>query len=188
MAIPFRTAALAFALLLAACSGGGEAESTPAGSDGTPEASTAAPSAPDGASASDVDVSVTSDDGALTVTVPAGAGPADVTITAIDPPPEFADLEGASVIAAYELGPEGAEFSEPVALEFQAPLADSAEIPLLLPTISRTDGDGFELLEDLELIVGDSTVAIRGTTRHFSRLLIGGGPQNCPGSRFRQRS
>ncbi len=46
MAIPFRTAALAFALLLAACSGGGEAESTPAGSDGTPEASTAAPSAP----------------------------------------------------------------------------------------------------------------------------------------------
>ena len=122
-------------------------------------------------------MSVTSDDGALTVTVPAGAGPADVTITAIDPPPEFADLEGASVIAAYELGPEGAEFSEPVALEFQAPLADSAEIPLLLPTISRTDGDGFELLEDLELIVGDSTVAIRGTTRHFSRLLIGRSPE-----------
>ena len=122
-------------------------------------------------------MSVTSDDGALTVTVPAGAGPADVTITAIDPPPEFADLEGASVIAAYELGPEGAEFSEPVALVFQAPLADSAEIPLLLPTISRTGGDGFELLEDLELIVGDSTVAIRGTTRHFSRLLIGRSPE-----------
>ena len=72
----------------------------------------------DVAESSDTDVTVTSDDGILEVFVPAGSGPADVTIEMI----EQIDVPDATVpVVGYELGPDGATYSEPVTLTFSLP-------------------------------------------------------------------
>lgn len=166
------TTSLAFTVFLAACSGGSDNEATPAPAGGDNVGSEAsATAASDGASTSDV--TVTSDDGALTVTVPAGAGPSDVTITAIEAPAAFADLEGVSVLAAYELGPDGAEFSEPVTIEFHLPEIEGDSGPLPIPMVSTADGAGFELLGSSVVTVHDSGTVVRGTTTHFSTFVLG---------------
>ena len=114
------------------------------------------PAVVDDGGVSDIDVMITSDDGILEVFVPAGSGPADVTIEPID----VADGEVPGI--GYALGPDGAAFSEPVTLTFTLLAADWVEgagLPLLTfasdredvgpPTISR-DGDVVTVTADVE--------------------------------------
>jgi hypothetical protein len=114
------------------------------------------PAAVDDGGVSDTDVTITSDDGILEVFVPAGSGPANVTIEPID----VVDAEVTGI--GYELAPDGATFSEPVTLTFTLPAADwvdGAGVPLLTfasdredvgpPTISR-DGDVVTVTADVE--------------------------------------
>jgi len=167
------TGALALAVLLAACSSGdGDPTQAASGAGDTAgtEASATAPS--DGGGASTSDVSVTSEDGGLTVNVPAGAGPADVAITLVDAPAEFADLDGVSVVAAYELGPDGAAFTEPITIEFQTAASGAGALPLLLPVISTVDGNGFELPDDIAVSEDDDgNVNLSASISHFSSLI-----------------
>ena len=123
--------AVALAALLSACSGGGVA--APAGaSRGTPRG----PSITRTVDASGG--SFTSDDGLLTVTVPAGAvtAPTDFSITAIT------NTAPAALGSGYRLGPAGLALVAPVTLAFSL---SGAGLPVEQLAVSYQDGSGFWL-------------------------------------------
>jgi hypothetical protein len=104
MPIAFLRGKLAFfwSLLALACS----QSETPIGAGNSPGVDAATPSG-----------RVVSDDGKLTLEVPAGALPENQTVTiavAADPPPGV-------IGTAYELGPSGVSFAQPVTLKFALP-------------------------------------------------------------------
>jgi len=122
--------------------------------------------------------SITSDDGMLTLEIPAGALAEDTRITiqevdAGDMPDEFADLgEG----MGYELTPEGLTFTEPVAVSLaldpaslEADSGDSYEVYALL---SWSEENGMEPLQNLvmEISHGEGETTLRGELSHFSYL------------------
>jgi hypothetical protein len=102
-----------FALIVAACGGGGDSGSSTA-QDPNPDA-----------------ISVTSDDGLATLQVPAGAVPAgsEISITVLDPVDLLDEFEQVKV--AYELKPDGLVFDEPATLSIRQPgaaLVDTVEV------------------------------------------------------------
>jgi len=102
---------------------------------------------------------VTSDDGTLSVSVPAGALPPGQTVTiapATDVPP-------GNVGPAYELGPAGAVFTVPVALTFK--VAGAAERNLVVAT--AVDGAWVPL--DAQVLASDRVTAL---ARHFSLFTL----------------
>lgn len=150
------------AIMLGACGGGGD----DGGDDASFEGET-----------------VTSSDGVLTVQVPEGAAAegVEVTVTPIeagDLPSELraADADGV-VIVGYELGPDGAEFAEPLAVTFRV---DPGEVGLELPEgavplgallTENATGEleglaGAELSRDGDLLVAQATVT------HFSPAVL----------------
>lgn len=110
--------------------------------------------------------SVSSPDGALTLTVPDGSD-VEATITAIDPP----EIPGSStVLGAYELGPDGATFSSPARIEFRSELAlDGDAIPIVGLFVDH--GDGFEPLADQASAVVDGVVVATGSIDGFSSVI-----------------
>lgn len=149
---------LVSALLITACGGGGdEGESF----DGT---------------------TVRSDDGVLTVEVPKGAAAdgVEVTIAAISEEELPAGLQGADadavVIVGYELGPDGAQFSEPVVVTFQLDPDDigldlrEGAVPITLVLTEGVDGD-LESVEEAEIRRVDGALVIRARVTHFSMVL-----------------
>jgi hypothetical protein len=173
------------ALVIGACGGSAEpganavdatTSTTPATPSTTPAATTAVP--PDTADAGRTveERTHTSDDGILTIVVPDGAGADDVTITAAeqaDLPAELAALT--APVYAYELSPDGAEFSEPVQVTYRIPVADLPPMPdggvpwILL--VSATTDEELELYEDIEISREGDEVLVTGTTMHFSNTV-----------------
>jgi len=146
------------ALVLTTCDGGG------------PGNEVSASIGPDGGT-------ITSSDGKLTLTFPAGALGEETTIVirVLDPdnlPPEFADLGGD---LAYELLPDGLEFAVPVTAT--VPLDDppvqpdgslSTQFALLLTSI-----DGVIVPLDNQLVLANAetnTATVTGELSHFSLL------------------
>lgn len=146
-------------VVLAACGGGGDDEPS---FEGT---------------------TVRSDDGVLTVEVPEGAASdgIEVTITAISEEDLPSELQGvdpdAVVIVGYELGPDGAEFSEPVAVTFRI---DPEEIGLELPEgavpaallLTENAAGELENAQRGELSREDGDLVARMTTVHFSPAVV----------------
>lgn len=159
-------------MTLAACGGGGDGE----GPTTTPPGVAVEPTAPP-----EDTITVVSDDGKLTLTVPrSGLADAGVEITATAVPlgelPEaLSVLRGAGT--GYQLEPDGLEFSEPaeVRLELDAEDLESVQtdegvttvgLVTLSPTGEREALDG--LVTEASLTLG--TLAVRGRLDHLGYL------------------
>ena len=109
---------------------------------------------------------VTSSDGNLAVSIPAGALPADVTITT---EPAAAPADGA-VGAVYEIGPTGTQFAMPVTLTLHYDAADlngAAESSLRVATFA---GGSWQLLPGA--VVDRQAKTVSGVTTHLSPYAV----------------
>ena len=121
----------------------------------------------------------TSDDGKLTLDIPAGALDDEVEITmtavSVDELPE-ALREVSESGPAYRLEPDGLVFNEPVpvALELdRSELDDLPEDGVVAQLLFTQDADGeIEFLDELvtEATLGEATITVRGELSHFSFL------------------
>ncbi len=162
-------------LLLAAC-GGDDEDPTAEPTTADPGSGTSTP-APSNGEAGEA-LTVSSEDGSVTVDVPAGALPDGVSADQIEvttlPVDDFTvDTDapgGAAVVAAVRLEPSGTEFAEPVTIRTRMPLAAAPGLVLL-----RSDGADAEVLawsatEDEEASEVVATVSVD----HFSELVYMG--------------
>ncbi len=151
---------LILTLLSAACSSS-EADPSTASVDSTSttDSQNPAPGAETG--------TITSDDGVLTVTAPAGSGP--ITIDGANPIEELSGI-GES-LHAWELGPDGSTFTEAVELRFSVSADDLADG--LFAASRSTDGT----LEAIELTLegGDDSFELVGEISHFTRIELRNG-------------
>ena len=121
---------------------------------------------------------VVSADGRLTLTIPAGALTAPVTITVErgDPATLSAAFDGLGIANAYLLGPDGLEFQLPVAAEYRTDQAATdangdlaAEVAVLL---TEEDGAAVPLDEATTYVDGDAgTVRAAAELHHFSWIV-----------------
>src|SRR3954454_24489519 len=155
MRIPFSLHTSIFcSLTLAAVGCGGGGSSQPGG--GMPTMKMVGPSG--GA--------VSSSDGKLAVNIPAGALPADVTITT---EPAAAPAMGA-VGTVYEIGPTGTQFTMPVTLTLHydmAALSGANESSLRVATFA---GGSWQLLPGA--VVDTHAKTVSGVTTHLSPYAI----------------
>lgn len=159
-------------------------ESSPAATS-TSDASAAAPSlalTPSPSSLSPART-VTSDDGLLTIDIPAGALSTDVDFMALaqgegDLPPELFGLNVRS--AFYRLEPDGTVFASPVTITRRVALEDLGldldedGLPVLALAI-RSAGGTWEWLEDQRLTLDGAFVVVSGTAGHASQVFAFGG-------------
>ena len=123
---------------------------------------------------------VRSGDGVLTLEIPAGAAAEgiEIEVTRIadgDLPQELQGVDGV-VVVGYELGPDGAQFSQPVTLTFRVDPADhgidlpEGAVPLGLLLTENADGD----LESLpgEVSYEDGELVVRAAMTHFSPAIF----------------
>src|SRR5215831_5552675 len=109
---------------------------------------------------------VSSSDGNLAVSIPAGALPGDVTITT---EPAVAPAEGA-VSTVYEIGPTGTQFAMPVTLTLHydmAMLNGAAESSLRVATFAN---GAWQLLPGAVVDMNAKTVS--GVTTHLSPYAV----------------
>ena len=119
---------------------------------------------------------VSSTDGELELTVPAGAlaSTQTLTIESIDPGSLPSAFDGMAIEAAYDIGPAGLTFSTPVQLEFhsdQQPRQTDGSITVGLEAIFTVDdGGALEKLADTEMVADaiENTFTIEATTTHLS--------------------
>jgi hypothetical protein len=122
-------------------------------------------------------LTITSDDGKLTLEIPPEALDEDVeiTITAVpleDLPEDLQVVQGAG--DGYLLEPSGLEFSEPVAVSLELDRAELEDEPddgiAAYALVSLTEDGERELLDELvtEATLGEDTVVARGELSHFS--------------------
>ena len=125
---------LAAAVLPVACGGGGDSASTASATAGSSGADTTG-----GAAAA---MSIASDDGLLTLDVPAGAVPAGtaITVTAVD---------GPDGTFTYDLQPDGLQFATPATATFDAtPSLDLGAIVAWSATLTSAEGTTEQLALD----------------------------------------
>ena len=82
-----------------------------------------------------------------------------------------------AVVVGYELGPDGAQFSAPVALTFRVDPAEHGldlpvgAVPLAVLLTENSDGD-LEGIEGAEVSYEDGEIVVRGTVRHFTPAIL----------------
>src|SRR5690606_4796921 len=125
---------------------------------------------------------ITSRDGRLTLIIPEGAldEPTEITIEALevrDLGDEFEELvDTLGETMAYELGPDGLEFNEPITARIASELPlvqDDDSLALHLGLMFTSDGEEVALLDNLrvELDEDDDTTSVSGELAHFSPLV-----------------
>ncbi len=130
-----------------------------------------------------VDREYVSDDGQLTLLVPADAIADDLDLTAFargqrDLPLELAGVEVRN--AFYEIGPAGVEFAAPVRVERAARLKDldidlsTDGLPLLVPAL-RSSAAVWTWLDSPDLSVADRTLVVSGDAASVGLLFAFGG-------------
>lgn len=126
---------------------------------------------------------VASDDGFLTIDIPAGALSLDVALTALaqgedDLPPELFGLNVRS--AFYRLEPDGTLFATPVTITRRVALKDLGldidedGLPILALAM-RSAGGTWEWLRDQRLTLDGGFVVVSGTASHASQVFAFGG-------------
>lgn len=121
---------------------------------------------------------ITSADGKLTLTFPAGAlgNEETITITAIDADNLGSEFDEIEVEEAYDLGPDGLQFDEPVIVSFmtdQDPLAGPDSIEFVTEFLLTSENDQAMELDNLQTIADsdEGTVMVQGQLTHFSPLV-----------------
>jgi hypothetical protein len=118
---------------------------------------------------------VTSDDGNLTIEIPANAlkVDSDITIKILRPEDYPSELESGTLMGEiYDLGPDGLSFNQPVKITRRFSESEvGADFSLGMPIVilfSRDASGEWSTLDDLEVeFEGDGLIA-SGTTTHFS--------------------
>jgi len=124
---------------------------------------------------------ITSADGLLTLTFPAGAlgNTETITIAPLDADSlgaEFEQLVATEGIGeAYELGPDGLEFNQPITVNFdgiQIPPQNSDTLGIDSGFLFTASDGALELLDSLQTMVdfNEGTVTVQGQLSHFSPL------------------
>lgn len=125
---------------------------------------------------------ITSKDGLLTLTIPAGAlsGSETITIEKIavdDLGSEFSELTEAGAISeAYEMGPDGLQFDEPITVKFkssQTPVQTADSIGAFSEFLLTSSGSSVEFLDSLvtHIDIDNSKTEVEGQLSHFSPLV-----------------
>ena len=144
-----------FALVLAACGGGTTVEKAL------------------------VALIVESSDGSASLTVPpdaipSGVDPSTIAMTAFTEE-ELLFMEEGSAIAAYDLQPDGLEFSEPITITIRLPLPPDGGSFQLLHNVGEIDDsdDVFETIEALDVVVDSDAGVVIATAElsHFSKVI-----------------
>jgi len=107
----------------------------------------------------------------VSIVVPAGACPYDLTITIakIENPQEFA----LQYLSSYDFGPSGLEFSQPVTITIPYAVADSTSTPSAYWYDSLTGALSQQGMTDIQTIQLSSTLnALRFKTTHFTPFYI----------------
>jgi len=107
----------------------------------------------------------------VSVMVPAGACPYDVTIsiTKIENPPEFAVRR----LSSYDFGPSGIEFSEPVTITIAYAVSASDNTPTAYWYDSLTGALSQQGITDVQtLVLSPSLHALRFKTTHFTPFYV----------------
>ena len=120
-----------------------------------------------------------SSDGVVSVQIPPGAAPDGFTgtVSLSDPSALGVDTSDVdSVLLAYELGPDGTEFSGPVTVTFRIPPAlggFDADLGLPISVIVIEDGaGGFEPLGSMTSFLDGDVLVVEGTTTHFTESMV----------------
>ncbi len=152
--------ALAVLLVAAACTG----------SSGDVTSTTGTTAAGGGPGTADY----TSADGRLSLHV-AGPVAGDVTIDEVDPASvDFGD--DVETLGAYDLGPSGTSFDQPVEMTFDTGEVYDPDHPAPVASVLVTDDDQtWEALSPVSISVVDGSVVISAEVPHFSRLVINRG-------------
>ena len=148
-----------FALVLAACGGGTSVEKAL------------------------VALIVESSDGSASLTVPPEAIPSGVDANSITMAAFTGEkllfMEEGTAIAAYDLQPDGLEFSEPVIITIRLPLPPEGGSFQLLHNVGEIDDsdDVFEPIEVLDVVVDSDTGLVIATAElsHFSKVIATAG-------------
>ena len=122
---------------------------------------------------------VTTKDGGLTVSVPAGALAKPVrvrvrTLTRAQFPPELRNAKVRPGSKLYELEPSGLRFLKAVTITRRIDTRVAGFAKNAVPGVvlaSRDRGGKWEMLKSLNARVNGTTLTVVGTTRHFSTLL-----------------
>ena len=118
-------------------------------------------------------------DGVVKVEAPEGSSAVgvDVTITKIDIAEAAKDplFEGVEVLAAYDVGPDGTNFAEPVTITFTLLQSDfdlsAGEFPVVGLATAR-DGVAYEPVDDVTLSLVDGSLFVSGQISHFSEATV----------------
>lgn len=124
-------------------------------------------------------------DGVLTLEIPETVFPEgvradDITIIGSDmdpgPDPLADEGEGAVFVTAYELGPDGTEFGDPITVTFVADWSDVPEdvVPFI---VSMSGGEEDEIIEPaditgIEFNEEEGTLKVSGEVSHFSDIAL----------------
>ncbi len=172
--------AVALLGLLATCGGGDTSEvaevaTTIAEPTSVPTREAPALPKPTPSTLADPAESVESDDGLVTLEIPAGALPpgvsaADLSVSRLAPEETSVTFKGESPIAAYALRPDGVQFAEPVRLTVTIP--DGLNVA---PVVVLVVGERLEIVPVLEYrLDGESGKGtVLAEIDHFSGLVIG---------------
>ena len=154
---------MAFALVAAACGGGTSDDATPPATS-TPPPATEAPGSGGPAQ------TVTSADGVVELSIPAGAVDAatEITITAAAAPAELA-VDGFE-LQVYELAPSGLRFSTPAGITMRLPSSGDAALPLVFVAVEDDSGAIEQLPADV--FIDGTGVVIESEIEHFSWLAL----------------
>lgn len=125
---------------------------------------------------------VATDDGRLTLIIPEGAlaDAETITINAITTSDLGSEFEAVAdplgIENAYELGPDGLTFEQPVTARFtstQAPVQESDSLKLSAEFLFTADGGSVEALDNLRTAVDTSAnaVVVMGQMDHFTPLV-----------------
>lgn len=171
-------------LLATACGGDDSATGgTTASTTASPSTTTAAPpttapattttAVPDG-------FTITSEDGDITIEVPAGAIAADpgISIRVLQPeeyPEAFAEARELPGTVLYSMEPDGLTLAAPVRVTRRIPVANfgglgASEVPFVSLVTTTADGAGFEQLADARILRSGDSIFVSGETTHFSPL------------------